>query len=66
MNAKLLIRSKVARHRDLCGHPENCLKRPAKNREIAWTVLKRLGLRVFETGTRLEKGLLLGRLESGI
>jgi hypothetical protein len=60
--AKLLIRSKVARHRDRCGHPENCLKRPAKNREIAWTVLKRLGLRGFETGTKASRAASSGRL----
>jgi hypothetical protein len=65
-NAKLLIRSKVGRHRNRCGRPKNCLKRPTKNREIAWTVPKRLGLRVFETGMRPEKGLLLSLLEIGI
>ena len=48
------------------GHLEGCLQRLSHHREITWTVLKRLGLRVFEIRTRLQIGPLFVSRETAI
>jgi hypothetical protein len=55
-----------ALRRNRGGHLESCLQSLGHHRDITWTVLKQLGLRVFETRTRLQIGPLFIIRESVI
>ena len=54
--ANVLLGSINARRRNRGGHLEGCLQRLGHHRDITWTILKRLGVRVFEIRTRLQIG----------